>query len=158
MDKPFYISGFLYNLKTQQILLQSEQKDDVAAQWSMIGGEGQEGEDAQAAFQRIIQEKLHLELKPKCIYPIYDYFHEKLAKVNYVVYAEVGKAHEFEPMDEATLAWVTFSDTVKMPFSGRTQQDVVVGERVINLKVRLDEELKNRVNEPELSELAPESL
>lgn len=134
----FYASGFLYNLKSQQILLlQSEQKDDIASSWSMLGGEGNEGEDAQTTFQRIINELLNLDLKAKNIYPIYDYFHSAREKINYVFYAEVKKPPVFNSFKEGTLAWVTFNDTLKFLFSTNTKQDVIVGERVINLKQRL---------------------
>lgn len=136
----FYASGFLYNLKTQQILLlQSQPKDEIASSWSTLGGESKEGEDAQATFQRIVHELLNVDLKTKHIYPIYDYFHEKLDKVNYVFYAEVGKTHNFDPLKGSTLSWVTFGQTLKLLFSTQTKQDVVVGERVIHLKEREDE-------------------
>ncbi len=140
MHKSFYASGFLYNLKTQQILLlQSDKKDDIAPNWSMLGGEGKEGEDAAVAFQRIIHELLDIELKIKQIHPIYDYFHDQLNRDNYVFYAEVKKAKTFDPLKENTLSWVTFEQTVKLLFSTQTKQDVVVGERVIHLKEREDE-------------------
>src|SRR3989338_2502888 len=64
VHKPFYASGFLYNLKTQQILLlQSPQTDDIVSSWSMLGGESLEGEEAQATFQRIVQKKLNINLR-----------------------------------------------------------------------------------------------
>ncbi len=135
MQKNFYASGFLYNLKTRQILLlKPAQQDDSLTKWSMFGGEGQEGEDAPMAFGRIVKELLDLELKTKQICPVYDYFHEAMDKFNYVFYAEVKK-----PLDETklnNLSWVTFQETLKLVFSSHTKQDVIVGERVIRLKER----------------------
>lgn len=140
---PFYASGFLYNLKTQQILLlQSPKTDEADSCWSMLGGEGREGEDAQSTFQRIIHELLDVNLKMKNIYPIYDYFHETLDKINYVFYAEVGRALNFNAFKESALSWVTFEQTIKLLFSTRTKQDLVVGERVIRLKERVVEASK----------------
>jgi len=156
MHKAFYASGFLYNLKTQQILLlQSPQADNAASSWSMLGGEGQEGEDAQATFQRVIHELLNVNLKMKHIYPVYDYFQETLDKVNYVFYAEVGRTLNFDPLKESTLSWVTFAETLKFLFSGQTKQDVVVSERVIHLKERVDEASKFSIS---LSSVAPLEL
>ena len=86
MQTPFYASGFLYSPKTHQIFL--IQREQV---WSILGGESNKGEEAQAAFVRIVSELLNLDLKAKNIYPIYDYFHDDLAKMNYVFYAEVKK-------------------------------------------------------------------
>ena len=138
VHKPFYASGFLYSLKTHQILLlKDQQKDDIKSQWSTLGGESKEGEDTQIAFQRIIHELLNLNLKIKYIYPIYDYFHDTRDKINYVFYAEVKKTPNFNRSKENTLSWVTFSETLKFLFSAHTKQDVIVGERVINAKWRL---------------------
>lgn len=140
VHNPFYASGFLYNLKTHQILLlQSPQTDDLVSSWSMLGGESLEGEEAQATFQRIVQKKLNINLRPKQIYPVYDYFHETLDKVNYVFYAEVGRKVHFDELKENTLSWVTFDQTLKFLFSGQTKRDVMVSERVIHLKERVDE-------------------
>ena len=130
MQTPFYASGFLYSLKTHKILL-------LQSPWSLLGGEGKEGEDAQETFQRIVSELLEVNLKMKQIYPIYDYLHDVRDKVNYVFYAEVKSKQPFEG-----LSWVTFAETVKLLFSANSKQDVLVGERVINLKSRQDQNIQ----------------
>lgn len=138
MHKSFYASGFLYNLKTHKILLlQSEQKDDIVSLWSTLGGESKEGEEAQTTFQRVINELLNLNLKTKDIYPIYDYFHDKLDKINYVFYGEIKNPQVLKLLKENLFSWVGFSEMPKIPFSAHTKQDVIVGERVINAKWRL---------------------
>lgn len=143
MHNSFYASGFLYNLKAHQILLLSSQKmDNTVPIYSMLGGESYEGEEAQATFQRIINDILDLNLKNKDIYPIYDYFHETLEKINYVFYAEVKRVPPLSPSQKNTFSWVNFSETPKLPFSNHTKQDVIVAERVINLKMRLDNNLQ----------------
>lgn len=140
MHKVFYISGFLYNLKTHQILLlQSKPKDNIVSNWSMLGGEGKEGEEAQDTFQRLVLEKLKLDIKLNCIVPVYDYVDESLDRTNYVFYAEVKKKLNFNPLEENNLSWVTFRETLKLLFSNQTKQDVVVGGRVISAKFREDE-------------------
>lgn len=108
----------------------------------MIGGESIEGEEAQTTFQRVISELLNLNLKQKDIYPIYDYFHETQGKTNYVFYAEVKRTPSFKSIRKNTLSWVTFNETLKLLFSEHTKQDIIVGERVINLKWRLDQHLQ----------------
>ena len=140
MHNSFYASGFLYNLKTQQILLlQSEQKDDKDLKWTLLGGEGREGEQASDAFKRIVLEKLNINLKSKNIFPVYDYPQEKFNKINYVFYAEVKKTPKFGSQKNGTLSWVTFTETAKLPFYTQSKQDVIVGQRVINAKWRTDE-------------------
>lgn len=139
MHTVFYASGFLYSLKTQQILLLQSERKDIESLWSTLGGESKEGEGSQTAFQRIINDVLNIKLKMKDIYPIYDYFHDLLEKTNYVFYAEVRRTLNFKPLKENSLSWVTFDQTVKLPFTGHTKQDLIVGERVINLKQRISQ-------------------
>ena len=139
----FYASGFLYSLKTHQILLlQSKQKKDVPSLWSTLGGDGIEGEDAQLTFQRIINRLLNISLKTKDIYPVYDYFHQTKNKLNYVFYAEIRDTRIFENSKKGNLSWFTFSETVKLLLTSQTKQDIVVGERVINAKWRDNEAKK----------------
>ncbi|MBI4039199.1 NUDIX hydrolase [Candidatus Daviesbacteria bacterium] len=143
MHKSFYASGFLYSLKTHQILLlQSEQKANTASLWTTLGGESKRGEDAQATFQRIVHERLNVNLKTKHIYPIYDYFHDTLDKVNYVFYAEVKSPQVFNSFKKSNFSWVAFKETIKLLFPAHTKQDVIVGERVINAKWRLAQGLQ----------------
>lgn len=135
----FYASGFLYNLKTHQILLfQPEQKNDLPTFWSLLGGESIQGEEAQAAFQRIINKLLKINLRVKDIYPVYDYFSNVRNKLHYVFYAEVGNTKSFNNFKKGSFSWFTFSETFKLPFTTQTKQDIVVGERVINAKWRED--------------------
>lgn len=132
-----YASGFLYSLKTHQILLlKSQRKDCADFLWSTLGGDFNEGEDAEVAFARIINELLNLNLKTKDIHPVYDYFNNTRAKNNYVFYAEVKSSQDFKG---DTFSWVTFRDTLKLLFSDHAKQDVIVGERVIHAKWREDE-------------------
>lgn len=107
----------------------------------MLGGESKEGEEAQITFQRIIYKLLDINLKLKHIYPVYDYFHNTRNKVSYVFYAEVGKTKIFNA-SRGNLSWFTFHETLKLPFTAQTKQDIVVGERVINAKWRDDEAKK----------------
>lgn len=143
MQTSFYASGFLYSLKTHQILLlKSQQKDSGKFLWSTIGGESSEGEESQATFQRIVNELLNLNLKTKDIYPVYDYFHDEKDKPNFVFYAEVKNFTEPNPSEEGAFSWVAFSETNKLPFAAHSKQDVIVGERVIHAKWRDDEAKK----------------
>ena len=139
MHKPFYASGFLYNLKTHQILLLQPVQDSLP-NWSMIKTESKEGEEAPTTFKRMILEALNLNLQPKNIFPIYDYV-EDSDKENFVFYAEVKKNPPLNYLAKTTLSWVKFSDTLKLLFTARTKQDLIVGERVINANWRISQDL-----------------
>lgn len=145
MHNLFYASGFLYNSRSQQILLlQSQDKDDTTPLWSMLSGRNTEEEEAHITFQKLISKLLSLELKHKNIYPIYDYFNSELDSTNFVFYAEVKKSPKFDLFKNGTLHWINFSDTLKLLFTEHTKQDLVVGERVINLKWRIDQNLQQK--------------
>jgi len=139
----FYASGFLYSLKTHQILLlKPQQTGSPDSLWSTLGGESSEGEEAEAAFQRIVNELLDLNLKIKDIYPIYDYSYDTEDKINYVFYGEVKSAKDFSSLNEGAFSWVAFNETSKLQFTAHAKQDVIVGERVISAKWRDDEAKK----------------
>lgn len=108
----------------------------------MLGGESNEGEEAEAAFARIVNKLLNISLKEKNIHPVYDYFHDEKDKINYVFYAEVKKPQEFDCLKDGSYCWVAFKETPKLPFTSHSKQDVIVGERVINAKWREDEAKK----------------
>lgn len=108
----------------------------------MIRGTGNKGEEAQVVFARIVNELLNLNLKVKNILPVYDYFHDTLNKINYVFYAEVKNPRKFDSRKVGTYCWVAFKETLKLPFTSHSKQDVIVGERVINAKWREEEAKK----------------
>lgn len=135
----FYASGFLYSLKTHQILLlKSQLKDSTDFLWSTFGGKSSGGEEAQSAFQRIINKLLNINLKTRVIHPVYDYFSDSKNKLNYVFYAEVKHTKKFDPFMGGIFSWVAFDEISKLLFTSGTKQDVIVGQRVINAKWRDD--------------------
>lgn len=142
----FYVSGFIYNLKTNQILLiQSAQENKISPLWSALGGDSIKGEEAEVAFQRIIYKLLNIDLKLKNIHPIYDYFHQTKNKVNFVFYAKVRSSRIFNNFQRDDVSWFTFSEIVKLPLATQMKHDIVVGERVINARKR-DTEAKKLFN------------
>ena len=140
MQTSFYVSGFLYSPKTHKILLvQSKPINDLPSPWSTLGGEGLGDEDAGKAFGKIISKHLDIILRPKDIYPIYDYFHDVIKKPNFVFYAEVKNPKISSRTKKGNISWFSFSEIVKLKFNKQTKQDLVVGERVISAKWRDDE-------------------
>lgn len=103
------------------------------------------GEESQAAFQRIINKLLNINLKEKNIYPVYDYFSNSRNKLHYVFYAEVRSNKSFNGLKKGSLSWFTFNEALKLPATAQTKQDIVVGERVINA-IRRDNEAKKAFN------------
>ena len=140
MHKPFYVSGFLYHLRTQQVLLhQPNLNNNSSSFWTMPGGTGNEKEeDAQKAFQRIIYQLLNLRLDEKYIHPVYDYFNNNLNADHYVFYAKVKSMNNLSLPDNGTLSWFSFKQITKLPLSEQTKQDIIVSQRVIQAQARSD--------------------
>jgi len=139
VHRPFYVSGFLYHLKTQQVLLlQSDQNNGSSSIWGMPGGAGIGEEDPQKTFQRIIYQLLNLQLNEKRIYPVYDYFNDALNTIHYVFYAKVKTTNNLSMPDNGTFSWLTFKQISKLPLSEQTKQDIIVSQRVIQAQARSD--------------------
>ncbi len=139
VHKPFYLSGFLYHLRTQQVLLyQPNLNNNTPSIWTMPGGAGIGEEDPQKAFQRIIYQLLGLHLSEKCIYPVYDYFNDTLNTIRYVFYAKVKTMKNLSLPDNGTLSWFSFKQITKLPLSGQAKQDIIVSQRVIQAQARSD--------------------
>ena len=139
MHKPFHVSGFLYHLRTQQVLLhQPNLNNNSPSIWTMPRGAGIGEEDPQKSFQRIIYQLLGLHLSEKYIHPVYDYFNNTLNTIHYVFYAQVKTMNNLLMPDKDTLFWFTFKQTTKLPLSEQTKQDIIVSQRVIQAQARSD--------------------
>lgn len=138
MHKSFYASGFLYNLPSQQILLQ--QDNTLTSFWSLFGQKGHNNENPISVFQEAISQQLHIKLALEAIYPVYDYFKKEIGVDCYVFYAQVDlKKKDFHTRKDSVIEWFTFKQTTKLSFSDQIKQDIVVAERVIKAKARDDE-------------------
>ncbi len=136
MHKVFYASGFLFHPRSQQILLQQSESGEKL---SLFSGSGNAGETPEQAFQRVISEKLGLELKPQNIHPIYNYDHSESNKNYFVFYAEVRSQIDEQVLDDGTSAmWFNFKKLYKSKLTKDLLQDLVVGQRVINASLRIN--------------------
>jgi hypothetical protein len=136
MHNDFYASGFLYHPKSQQILLQQPITADGETEWSLFEGENLGEETGVETFKRVIFSHLHLDLKPKNIFPIYSYFHDDKGKNKFLHYAIVRKLETFPNTKKAIFAWFTFKQIQKLHISDQIKQDIIVGQRVIDSAVR----------------------
>ena len=134
MHKDFYASGFLYNLSSQQILLQQL---NSSPHWLIFKGEKEDSTTPTEVFQRVIFQELHIKLQPDSILPVYDYFHKELKKTHYIVYAEISTPNlKLKPKEGQILEWFKFKQIYKLPLKEQTRQDITVGQRVIDAMAR----------------------
>ena len=134
VHKPFYASGFLYHSPTQQILLHLT---SPSVSWSLFGHENKKSEAPETVFHGVIQKHFSIKLSPKSIHAVYDYFHEKLGKNHFVLYAEikVGKT-KCKSKKGMQVEWFTFKQLSKLPLDEQTKRDILVAQRVINMVAR----------------------
>lgn len=133
MHKDFYASGFIYHLPTQQILLQQHSSSSF---WLLFGGKNSSGESPTSTFCRVIQEQLQINITPKIVYPVYDYFNKAQGKHHYFFYIQLKNKKEFTPRKEYAIEWLTFKKLYKLALTEQTRQDITVGQRVINAVAR----------------------
>lgn len=142
----YSVSGFLYNINTQQILLtQSEKNSEFASHWSLLKTEVKINQDPKEAFKKIIKKQLGLELEMTAIYPVYDYPDEESDNISYVFFAEVTESPILNKKMANELTWISFNETLKLLFLENNKQDVIVGERVIEYRKRIKQNIQPKV-------------
>jgi hypothetical protein len=133
MHKPFYASGFLYHLDSQQILLQQDTTSkDILSQWYLFEGQYTEKNTPEIVFKKILHDLL--DLKIDTVHSIYSYENEKANQ--YVVYAEIDELRDFEPKNGIIFNWFSFKNIYKLQVAKQTKHDIVVGQRVIEASGR----------------------
>lgn len=131
MHKGFYASGFLYNPKTEQILLQQQGPTiSMSSPWFLFETNYKEDEEPETLFKQIILKALDIQIKT--VHPIYNYFNELLEKQHALVYGTVGKKQQFNAKDNCVFMWFSFKEIHKLNLSEQTKHDIVVGQRVID--------------------------
>lgn len=134
MHKVFYASGFLYHEPTQQILLQ--QAYDDSPEWSLIGGLSLVQETAEEAFRRIAFAVLNIKLSLESIYPIYTYNKRNFERQQVILYADIDNINRIKGRKDTVLSWFTRKQIQKLPLDPQTRQDLIVGHRVIDARMR----------------------
>ena len=78
IQSKFYAGGFLYNPKTDEILLHKrDAKTKVNPnQWAFFGGLNEGDETPEQTFIREVHEELGIEIPERSIKPLCDYFND----------------------------------------------------------------------------------
>jgi 8-oxo-dGTP pyrophosphatase MutT (NUDIX family) len=106
MEK-FYAGGFLYNPKTEAVLLH---KRDARARinpssWAFFGGLNEAGETPPETFARELKEELNIDIRLDEIVPLCDYLNEELDTYRHVFFVKseleklqmcLGEGEDFE--------------------------------------------------------------
>lgn len=144
MQKEFYASGFLYHPSTDQILLQEITNEKNETSLSLFTGKSKEGEDEKSLFQRIIKDTLGITVPLTAIHAIYDYEHDKFEGDNFISFAEIDDA-QAKSISIKAVQWCPLKKLPKLKIATQSRQDIIVGQRVINLmeRERMEKELQD---------------
>ena len=139
MHKVFYASGFLYHPPTQQILLQQLENSQETS-LILVRRKGHHKETPAMVLQRVLEKILQLRIPLQHVYPIYDYADSEIEGNHFITYAVVKDTMQKKLSRNPAVKWVAFKQIPKLKLSEQTKQDIIVGQRVINLANRLSEE------------------
>lgn len=135
MHKTVYASGFLYHPKSEQILLQQSTLN-APQLWSMFSIEGKSSVPPGKLFADMMSKVLKINLKPKEVHEIYEYDNKKGDKEYTILYSVVSRTQEFPPKKDTLYSWFSKKQISKLPLDPQTKQDIIVGLRVIDAKLR----------------------
>ncbi len=129
MHKPFYASGFLFHVATEQILLQQHDSGDTT-NLALFRGKSHKGDNPQTVFQHSVEQALGVSIPASSIRPVYDYIHDELGE-HFIFYVEMtGTTPETYPSKNKTM-WFSLAKLSKQAMSEQTRHDIIVGVRVI---------------------------
>lgn len=137
MHNEYYASGFIYHPASQQILLHQHQPSEEPALWHLFGDVNQPEENPLRTFHRVLTEKLELPIKESHCHFVYDYIHKEKNIPVFMHYAVLEEIPEDDFWgDDITVGWFLFKQIAKLPTAKQTKQDIIVGQRVINMALR----------------------
>lgn len=134
LQKSFYASGFLYDPKSQQILLQQPITSPNPSPWALFEGPPVGKETPEKTFRRLVGKSLGLKLKLADIYPVY--FYRCGGKDYQIIYGQLKTAKTFSPKKGVTFGWFTFKQINKLSLSVQAKHDIAVAQRVIAASIR----------------------
>lgn len=125
--KKFYAGGFLYNPKTQSILL--HKRDSKAKinpnRWAFFGGLNENQETPKQTFAREIEEELSIKIPLDKIMSVCDYFNKELNTYRYVFYVESKLEKSQMCLKEGEdFDWVSINKIFEYNLTEKTIQDL----------------------------------
>lgn len=125
----FWAGGFLYNPKTNSVLLH---KRDAKAkvnpnQWAFFGGLNEGNEMPKQTFARELQEELTIEIPDKAIKSLCDYFNEELQTYRYVFFVEsVLRKSEMQLTEGEGFDWIPLEKVFEQDLTEKTARDLKI--------------------------------
>jgi 8-oxo-dGTP pyrophosphatase MutT (NUDIX family) len=127
-DNMFWAGGFLYDPKTESVLLHKRDGNTKMNpnKWAFFGGLSEEdGETSEETFVREMREELEVDLPVGSLKPLYDYLNEEAQTYRYVFYIESGLKksdmvlHEGEDFD-----WIPLDQLFEYDLTDKARRDL----------------------------------
>ncbi len=123
----FYSGGFLYNPKTNSVLLHKRDSHTNVNpnQWAFFGGLSEAGETPEETFVREIKEELGIEISPSSIKSLTDYFNEELQTYRYIFFVESNLEKSDMQLEEGEdFSWIPLEKVFEYDLTAKTAKDL----------------------------------
>lgn len=124
---PFFSGGFLYNPKTNEVLLHKRDGNTPVNphKWAFFGGTSERDETPVQTFIREMSEELGIKLKEQEVLPLCDYPNRERNIHRYVFYVISDKKKEEMVLGEgADFDWVPLSVISSYDITDKTSDDL----------------------------------
>ena len=134
MDR-FYSGGFLYNPKTNSVLL--HKRDSKAPvnpnSWAFFGGLSEKGEFPKQTFIREIQEELGIIISEDKVIPLCDYLNEELQTYRNVFFVESDlDKSKMRLMEGEDFDWIRLDRIFEYVLTEKTVRDLKLFLSLLN--------------------------
>ena len=127
MEEKFYSGGYLYNPKTQSVLLHlRDGKTTINPhKWAFFGGASEEGEAPVVTFIREMHEELGICILPDEVKLLRDYMNNERDIHRYVFFVESETAKEHMQLGEgADFGWIPLRKVFQYDITDKTREDL----------------------------------
>lgn len=131
---PFYSGGFLYNPKTNSVLLHKRDMKTEAnpGKWANFGGLSEGDETPKQTFTREMKEELGVNIAEEEITPLCDYFNEERQAHRYIFFvrSNIDKS-EMHLTEGADFDWIPLDKVFEYDLTEKTVGDMRLFSRIL---------------------------
>lgn len=127
MKKPFWAGGFLYNPKTQSVLLHQRDANTKfnPNKWAFFGGLAEGDETPEQCFIREIKEELNIVVQLEKLIPVCDYLNIEFNTYRYVFCVESElKKDQMKLGEGAGFDWIKLNQIKQYDLTDHTRNDL----------------------------------
>lgn len=153
MNRKISCQGFLYNPKTESVLLHHRDSNTKfnPNKWALFGGLAENNETPVEGFIREIKEEINFDVDPENIQELCNYFNEEFNTIRYVFFVEsdidisnliLGEGDGFE--------WVPLDKINRYDLTEKTSRDL---NYFMKVKIKLGVSTESTLSKKKLKEL-----